>query len=86
MSNILESKNAGSSGKLDAIINVAGGWTGGSVDQDSLFDNVNMMMGQSLDTSLIAAKLAALYLDKNGLLVLTGAGTFFTSPTSTVSN
>ncbi len=50
------------------------GWAGGSIKDENVFDTLDLMMNQSLSTSIIAAKLAALYLGKNGLLVLTGAG------------
>ncbi|KAI8929152.1 dihydropteridine reductase-like protein [Entophlyctis helioformis] len=59
--------------KLDAIITVAGGWAGGNLADDSLFESTEMMISQSVHTSIIAAKLAARHLREGGLLTLTGA-------------
>ncbi|KAI8372104.1 hypothetical protein BD560DRAFT_328624 [Blakeslea trispora] len=52
--------------KLSAIFCVAGGWA-------DFLKNSEMMIHQSVHSSLIAAHLASKYLDKNGLLTLTGA-------------
>jgi dihydropteridine reductase len=60
--------------KLDAIVNVAGGWAGGNLLDKDLFTNFDLMMKQSVLTSIISAKLAAEHLKPGGLLVLTGAG------------
>ncbi|KAI9256621.1 hypothetical protein BDA99DRAFT_485042 [Phascolomyces articulosus] len=52
--------------KLKALFCVAGGWA-------DFIQNSDLMLKQSVHSSLIAARLAARHLDKNGLLVLTGA-------------
>lgn len=49
---------------------------GGNISDEKIFDTVDMMMNQSLSTSLIATKLASLYLKEDGLVVLTGAGIY----------
>jgi dihydropteridine reductase len=60
--------------KIDCIVNVAGGWVGGNLEDEKLLENVNLMMNQSVSTSVISARLAALHLKVGGLVVLTGAG------------
>jgi dihydropteridine reductase len=45
--------------KLDCILNVAGGWAGGNLLDSNLIDNVDLMLKQSVSTSVIAAKLAS---------------------------
>ncbi|KAI7693135.1 Dihydropteridine reductase [Sarcoptes scabiei] len=59
--------------KLDAIICVAGGWAGGSADKKDFIRNSDLMIKQSVWSSLLASKLASKYLKNNGLLTLTGA-------------
>eukprot|EP01134_Creolimax_fragrantissima_P002833 CFRG2833T1 len=59
--------------KLSAIFCVAGGWAGGNADADDMLKNAELMIKQSLYTSLISARLAAKFLAPEGLLVLTGA-------------
>ncbi|XP_054164366.1 dihydropteridine reductase-like [Oppia nitens] len=63
----------GSDNKLDAIVCVAGGWAGGSAAADDFVKNTDLMIRQSLWSSVISAKLAAKYLSDGGLLALTGA-------------
>lgn len=58
--------------QLDAIICVAGGWTGGNAKKD-LIKASDLMWRQSVGSCLISASLAAQYLKPQGLLVLTGA-------------
>ncbi|KAK0080409.1 hypothetical protein PV325_013988 [Microctonus aethiopoides] len=59
--------------KVDGIICVAGGWAGGnSVDKDFL-TNTELMLKQSIWSSIIAASIAAQYLKEGGFLSLTGA-------------
>ncbi|KAL2915716.1 hypothetical protein HK105_204662 [Polyrhizophydium stewartii] len=48
--------------KLDAILTVAGGWAGGNLADSSLFANTDAMISQSIHSSVIAARLAALHL------------------------
>ncbi|KAJ3168094.1 hypothetical protein HK101_011683 [Irineochytrium annulatum] len=59
--------------KIDAIMNVAGGWAGGNLLADDLYKNVSLMITQSVNSSVISAKVAAHHLKDGGLLVLTGA-------------
>jgi len=60
--------------KLDSVINVAGGWVGGSADKTDFVKNCDIAMRQSVWTSTIAARLASLHLkSSDGLLVLPGA-------------
>ncbi|KAJ3183193.1 hypothetical protein HDU85_002219 [Gaertneriomyces sp. JEL0708] len=59
--------------KLAAIINAAGGWAGGSLADADLYRNSELMFSQSVNTSLISAKLAANHLESGGLLALVGA-------------
>ncbi|KXS09221.1 dihydropteridine reductase-like protein [Gonapodya prolifera JEL478] len=66
--------------KLDAIVNVAGGWAGGNASADDLLHNVDLMLRQSVHSSFITVQLANSFLKEGGLLSLTGAATA-TSPT-----
>ncbi|KAI0209711.1 Dihydropteridine reductase [Lamellibrachia satsuma] len=59
--------------KLDAIVCVAGGWAGGNAASKDLVKNADLVWKQSVWTSLIAARLASMYLKEGGLLALTGA-------------
>jgi len=59
--------------KFDSIINVAGGWAGGSSDKKDFIKNCDLTWKQSVWTSTIAARLASLHLKPHGLLVLPGA-------------
>ncbi|KAH6565511.1 hypothetical protein BASA61_002197 [Batrachochytrium salamandrivorans] len=63
----------GADKKLDAILTVAGGWTGGNLLDKDLFLNTELMVSQNIYSSVIAAKLASTYLREGGLLALTGA-------------
>lgn len=58
--------------KLDAVVCVAGGWAGGNAEKD-LAKNTDLMIKQSVWTSVISATVAANHLKESGLLVLTGA-------------
>lgn len=58
--------------KLDAVVCVAGGWAGGNAEKD-LAKNTDLMVKQSVWTSVISATVAANHLKESGLLVLTGA-------------
>jgi len=60
-------------GKLDAIINVAGGWQGGNAASPDFLESVDKMYQQSTTSSVISAYLAAHHLKEKGVLVLTGA-------------
>ncbi|KAI9152418.1 hypothetical protein H9P43_009209 [Blastocladiella emersonii ATCC 22665] len=60
-------------GGVDALICVAGGWCGGNAAAEDFVSAVETSMNQSVQTSAIAAHLAASHLNRDGLLVLTGA-------------
>ncbi|KAJ3111445.1 hypothetical protein HK100_002676, partial [Physocladia obscura] len=62
-----------SGAKVDAIVNVAGGWAGGNLLDDDLLKNVSLMISQSVNSSVITAKLSATHLKDDGLLLLVGA-------------
>nr|8B5T_A Chain A, Quinonoid dihydropteridine reductase [Leishmania major]8B5T_B Chain B, Quinonoid dihydropteridine reductase [Leishmania major]8B5T_C Chain C, Quinonoid dihydropteridine reductase [Leishmania major] len=59
--------------KVDAVINVAGGWAGGSVADASTAASTELMLRQSLFSSVAAAHVFSTQGEKNGLLLLTGA-------------
>eukprot|EP00730_Choanoeca_flexa_P008484 TRINITY_DN12495_c0_g3_i1.p1 TRINITY_DN12495_c0_g3~~TRINITY_DN12495_c0_g3_i1.p1 ORF type:complete len:235 (+),score=57.51 TRINITY_DN12495_c0_g3_i1:37-741(+) len=59
--------------KLKGIICVAGGWAGGNAASEELIRNTELMFKQSVWTSIICTRLAALCLEPNGLICLTGA-------------
>ena len=59
--------------KLDAILNVAGGWAGGNAASPQFLANSTLMWNQSVNSSLITASLASKYLKENGVLTLSGA-------------
>ncbi|KAI9202450.1 uncharacterized protein BJ171DRAFT_514085 [Polychytrium aggregatum] len=60
--------------KVDAILNVAGGWAGGNILDEDLYKNVSLMLSQSVNSSVIASRIAAAHLKEGGLLTLVGAG------------
>ncbi|KAG5493409.1 hypothetical protein GH5_02156 [Leishmania sp. Ghana 2012 LV757] len=59
--------------KVDAVINVAGGWAGGSVADASTAASAELMLRQSLFSSVAAAHVFSTRGEKGGLLLLTGA-------------
>ncbi len=59
--------------KVDAILNMAGGWAGGGADSADFVKNCDLMWKQSVWSSAISAALAAGHLRDGGLLVLPGA-------------
>eukprot|EP00127_Corallochytrium_limacisporum_P006516 Clim_evm47s229 gene=Clim_evmTU47s229 len=59
--------------KLSAVVCVAGGWAGGNAASDELVKNTDLMIKQSVWTSIISARVSSQFLEENGLLVLTGA-------------
>lgn len=59
--------------KVDAIINMAGGWAGGAADSKDFIPNCDLMWKQSVWSSTIAASLASKYLKAGGLVLLPGA-------------
>lgn len=69
LSNIFGNRNE----KLDAVLCVAGGWAGGNLLDPDLFKNTELMWKVSVQTSILAAHIAAKYMKPGGLLVLPGA-------------
>ncbi|GMT25951.1 hypothetical protein PFISCL1PPCAC_17248, partial [Pristionchus fissidentatus] len=67
------SEKLGEGNQLHAILCVAGGWAGGNAANEAMVKNADLMFRQSLWSSLIASRLAALHLAPNGLLQFTGA-------------
>ena len=59
--------------KVEAIINMAGGWAGGSANSPDFIKNADLMWKQSVWSSTISAALAAKHLKTGGCLVLPGA-------------
>jgi len=59
--------------KVEAVINVAGGWAGGNAGDADWIKNADLMWKQSVWSSTISGTLAAKFLSENGLLVLPGA-------------
>jgi dihydropteridine reductase len=59
-------------GKYQAILNVAGGWTQGSIKDIEVLQQVEEMNQANLHSSLLAAHLATKYLSDLGLLLFTG--------------
>lgn len=58
--------------KLEAVVCVAGGWAGGNASKD-LAKNTDLMIKQSLWSSIISASVASKFLKEGGILTLTGA-------------
>lgn len=63
----------GETGKLDAFINVAGGWAGGNAAADGFLGSCDLMWRQSVWSSVITAQAAAKFLKEGGLVTLPGA-------------
>ncbi|KAM8940418.1 dihydropteridine reductase [Pelodytes ibericus] len=59
--------------KVDAILCVAGGWSGGSAKAKSFYRSCDQMWKQSVWTSAISSHLATKHLKEGGLLTLSGA-------------
>ncbi|CEP18963.1 hypothetical protein [Parasitella parasitica] len=59
--------------KLRGIFCVAGGWAGGNAANQDFLKSSELMLNQSVHSSLIAAHIASKHLEANGLLTLTGA-------------
>lgn len=72
---VIEIKNQQflSESKIDCIVNVAGGWQGGSLENDNIIESVDNMMKMNLYSSVLAAALAKTCFNDKALLVLTGA-------------
>lgn len=50
--------------KLDAIVCVAGGWAGGDASKGDFVKNTQMMIDQSVNSSVLAARLSSLFLSQ----------------------
>lgn len=70
--------------KVDAIICLAGGWAGGNANSGDLIKNTDAMLKQSLWPSIICARIAALHLSSDGLVVLPGAKAALSSTPSMI--
>ncbi|KNE60986.1 hypothetical protein AMAG_06750 [Allomyces macrogynus ATCC 38327] len=68
-----ESVLAATPGELDAVVCVAGGWVGGHAGDASFVQSVETSVAQSVQSSAVAAHIAAKRLNPNGLVVLTGS-------------
>lgn len=51
-------------GKLDAVVCVAGGWAGGDASKSDFVKNTQLMIDQSVNSSVLAAKISALFLNE----------------------
>jgi len=59
--------------RLDAVLCVAGGWAGGNAAAPEFVKNCELMWEQSVASSIVAANLAAKFLNSGGLVQFTGA-------------
>ncbi|KAI6660593.1 dihydropteridine reductase isoform 1 [Oopsacas minuta] len=59
--------------KLEAIFCVAGGWAGGNAASHDMVKNADLMVKQSVWSSVIAARIASKFLKVGGVVQLTGA-------------
>ena len=73
LKSLVDEKDGSGGGKLDAILNVAGGWAGGNAANAQFLANSDLMWKQSVWSSLISAQLASKYLKEAGTLALPGA-------------
>lgn len=58
---------------VDAVLNVAGGFAMATAAQDNLLEATEQMVNSSIYSSMVAARLASVYLNPGGLLLLPGA-------------
>jgi dihydropteridine reductase len=58
---------------FDAVVCVAGGWTGGNIKSKELINSTDLMWKSSVQTAVLSAQIAAKYMKQGGLLVLPGA-------------
>jgi len=59
--------------ELDGVISVAGGFTMGTIKDESIFDSLNKMWSFNVQSAVAASHVASHMLKPGGLLVLTGA-------------
>ena len=57
----------------DLIVNAAGGWTGGDAADPEFTQKCRQMWEMNVESSILAASLAAKYLKSDGLCVFVGA-------------
>lgn len=65
----------------DLIINAAGGWAGGDASDPAFPQKCRQMWEMNVESSILAATLAAKYLKAEGLCVLVGAKAVAVHPT-----
>mmetsp|Transcript_848 Transcript_848/g.1973 ORF Transcript_848/g.1973 Transcript_848/m.1973 type:complete len:233 (+) Transcript_848:9731-10429(+) len=70
-------------GKYQAIMNVAGAWTQGSIADIEVFKQMAEMNKANLDSSLLAAHIATTRLADTGMLLFTGAALPYNAATPT---
>jgi len=70
LKSVLEATTAQS---FDAVINVAGGWAGGHISDDSIAKATDLMIRQSLHSSIISGHVASKRAKEGSLIVFTGA-------------
>jgi len=71
--NILQNSSRSSENKLDAVVNVAGGFVMGNFAQKNILSQVDLMWKVSVESSVLSSQMAAKYMKEGGLLVLPGA-------------
>eukprot|EP00758_Cryptobia_borreli_P001135 Tbor_TRINITY_DN1971_c0_g1::TRINITY_DN1971_c0_g1_i1::g.3570::m.3570/K00357/QDPR; dihydropteridine reductase len=59
--------------KFDAVINVAGGWAGGDVADSATAANTELMIRQSIFTSIVSCHVASLHGNPRSMVVLSGS-------------
>mmetsp|Transcript_45588 Transcript_45588/g.114722 ORF Transcript_45588/g.114722 Transcript_45588/m.114722 type:complete len:234 (-) Transcript_45588:1064-1765(-) len=59
--------------KLDAVVNVAGGWAGGALKGKGVFASVDQMWRFNVQSAVAASHIACNFLKENGVVTLTGA-------------
>ena len=67
--------------KFDAIVNVAGGWAGGDVADAEMAKNAELMIRQSIFSSVASAHVASVAGNERSLLLMTGSAAAL-NPTS----
>jgi dihydropteridine reductase len=70
---VADLKKLGDANVFDAVVNVAGGWAGGDVASPDTAAAAQLMLEQSVYSSVVAAHIAATMSRPNALLVLPGA-------------
>eukprot|EP01112_Ceratiomyxa_fruticulosa_P011013 TRINITY_DN2954_c0_g1_i3.p1 TRINITY_DN2954_c0_g1~~TRINITY_DN2954_c0_g1_i3.p1 ORF type:complete len:271 (+),score=67.95 TRINITY_DN2954_c0_g1_i3:348-1160(+) len=60
-------------GHVDAVVCVAGGWIGGAINDDKIFESVDRMLSMNLSSAIASSHIASKVLKPSSLLVLTGS-------------